>query len=53
MKLHPEGECAMDPNHPEGEAQGMIDPLLIYPRDAFSLHPKGSCSRDIVSWFTI
>ena len=23
MKLHPEGECAMDPNHPVVEARGM------------------------------
>ena len=29
------------------------DPLPIHPRDVISLHPKGSCSRNIVSWFTI
>ena len=29
------------------------DPLSIHPRDVISLHPKGSCSRNIVSWFTI
>ena len=41
MKLHPEGECAMDPNHPEGEARGMMDPLHIHPREAISMHPEG------------
>ena len=30
-----------------------IDPLPIHPRDVISLHPKGSCSINIVSWFTI
>ena len=41
MKLHPEGEWAIGPNHPEGEARGMMDPLHIHPREAISMHPEG------------
>ena len=48
LKLLPEGECAMDPNHPEGEARGMMDPLHIHPREAISMHPEGLWSKSIV-----
>ena len=29
MKLHPEGEWAMGPNHPMGEARGMMTQFSV------------------------
>ena len=37
---------------PRAKPEG-FSTMHINPRDAISMHPKGSWSRDIVTWFTI
>ena len=48
MKMHPLGECAMDLSSLGLRPRDDLDPLPIHPRDAISLHPSGSCSKNIV-----
>ena len=49
MKMHPLGECAMDLSSLGLRPRDDLDPLPIHPRDAISLHPSGSCSKNIMT----
>ena len=53
MKMHPLGECAMDPSSLGLRPRDDLDPLHIHPRDAISLHPSGSCSKNILYKFLL